>query len=106
MIPSIRQQYNQAFTEDKYKNYIQDLENVYPGQLDFRVAETPLFIPRDFTKKILDACEAILDRINTDEYRQQSDKAIPPQFTVPGQNDFPHCIAFDFGICENKQGEL
>jgi hypothetical protein len=106
MIPSIRKQYNEAFTQDNYKSYIQDLENVYPGQLDFRVAETPIFIPKDFKKKILDACEAILDSINTDEYRQQSNKAIPPQLNVPGQNDFPHCIAFDFGICQNVKGDL
>jgi hypothetical protein len=106
MIPSIRQQYNQAFTEEAYQQYIRDLENVYPGQLDFRVAETPLFIPKDFTQKMLDACDAILDQVTTEEYRQQSNKAIPPQLKVPGQNDYPHCIAFDFGICTNEQGEL
>jgi hypothetical protein len=106
MIPSIRQQYNQAFTEEAYRNYIRDLENVYPGQLDFRVAETPIFIPKVFTQKMLDACEAILEQVTTEEYKKQSDKAIPPQLNVPGQNDYPHCIAFDFGICLNEQGEL
>ncbi|HUC80590.1 MAG TPA: hypothetical protein VMR70_06715 [Flavisolibacter sp.] len=106
MIPSIRQQYNQAFTEEAYRNYIHDLENVYPGQLDFRVAETPIFIPADFKQKMLDACEAILDQTTTEEYKKQSEKAIPPQLNVPGQNDYPHCIAFDFGICLNDNGEL
>ena len=106
MIPSIRQQYNQSFTEEKYNSYIRDLENVYPGQLDFRVAETPIFIPKDFKNKILETCEAILDRVNTDEYRLQSDKAIPPHLNVPGQDAYPHCIAFDFGICQNDKGEL
>jgi hypothetical protein len=106
MIPSIRQKYNQEFTEEAYQNYIRDLENVYPGQLDFRVAETPIFIPKEFTQQMMDACEAILDQVTTDEYKKQSDKAIPPQLNVPGQNDYPHCIAFDFGICLNEQGEL
>ena len=106
MIPSIRQQYNEQFTEQKYKAYLDDLHNVFPGQLDFRVAETPLFIPKDFTQKMLDTCDAILDTVTTDEYKKQSDKAIPAHLNVPNQNDFPHCIAFDFGICENEKGEL
>ena len=106
MIPSIRQLYNQAFTEEAYQQYISDLENVYPGQLDFRVAETPIFIPKDFTQKMLDACDAILDQVTTDEYREQSKKAIPAELNVPGENEYPHCIAFDFGICLGKNGEL
>ncbi|RYF86094.1 MAG: hypothetical protein EON98_04675, partial [Chitinophagaceae bacterium] len=106
MIPSIRQQYNREFSEEAYEQYIKDLENVYPGQLDFRVAETPIFVPKEFTQKMLDACEAILDQTMTEEYRQQSERAIPSQLNVPGQNDYPHCIAFDFGICLNEQGGL
>lgn len=106
MIPSIRQQFNQAFTEEAYRNYIKDLENVYPGQLEFRVAETPIFIPKEFTQKMLDACVAILDQVSTEEYRRLSDKAIPPQLNVPGQDEYPHCIAFDFGICLNNNGDL
>lgn len=106
MIPVIRQQFNEKFTEAAYKKYLEDLANIYPGQLDFRVAETPIFIPKEFTQKIIDACEAILDQVTTEEYKKQSDKAIPAHLNVPGQNDYPHCIAFDFGICENDKGEL
>jgi hypothetical protein len=51
MISSIREQYNKDFTEETYKAYLHDLENVYPGQLDFRVAETPLFISKNLRKK-------------------------------------------------------
>ncbi|RYZ29685.1 MAG: hypothetical protein EOO10_05485 [Chitinophagaceae bacterium] len=106
MIPSIRQKYNQEFTEETYRLFIHELENVYPGQLDFRVAETPIFIPKSFTQKMLDACNAILDQVTTDEYKKQSDKAIPAALNVPAQNEYPHCIAFDFGICLNEKGEL
>ncbi len=106
MIPAIRQQFNEKFTEEAYRNYLNDLANIYPGQLDFRIAETPIFIPKDFTQKMMDACDAILEQVNTDEYRRQSDKAIPANLNVPGQDAYPHCIAFDFGICENESGEL
>ena len=106
MIPAIRKQYNSQFTEEKYEVYINDLNNVYPGQLDFRVAETPVFISKDFIQKALSACDHIVDITSTPQYQQQSEKAIPPQLRVPGQDVHPHCIAFDFGICQNEKGEL
>jgi hypothetical protein len=106
MIPAIRQRFNQEFTQEKYTAYLEDLHNTYPGQLEFRVAETPLFIPKDFTQKMLDACDEILKQVSTDEYRRQSDRAIPENLNVPGEDQHPHCIAFDFGICESASGEL
>ena len=45
MIPSIRQKYNQEFTEAKYNNYLAALENNYSGCIEFRIAETPLLFP-------------------------------------------------------------
>jgi hypothetical protein len=35
-----------------------------------------------------------------------TDRGIPENIKVPGQNDHSHFIAFDFGICENAAGEL
>jgi uncharacterized protein (UPF0248 family) len=106
MVPALREQFNHDFTEEKYQEYIHDLSQLYPGHLDFRVAETPVFIPKWFTKKMLDACETIVDVIKDQKYLQQSEKAIPSQLKVPGENSFPEFICFDFGICENENGEL
>lgn len=77
MVPELRQQFNQSFTEEKYQAYLKDLDNIYPGHIDFRIAETPVFIPQWFTKKMLDACEAIVDVIKNPKYLEQSEKAIP-----------------------------
>jgi hypothetical protein len=106
MIPSIRQQYNRQFTEEKYKAYLQSLDELYPGHLQFRIAETPVFVPKAFSEKILSACESIIHKVNTPEYRQHSEKAIPPHLRVPNEDEQPHFIAFDFGVCLNAQGEL
>jgi hypothetical protein len=106
MIVSQRKKYNNAFTKEKYAHYMSDLQHIFPGQLDFRVAETPLFISKDFEKKMLDACESIIDVIKTPQYKKDADAAIPPGLNVPGENEFPHCIAFDFGICSNEKNEL
>ncbi len=106
MIPSVRQQYNQEFTAEKYDAYVADLQAVFPGQLDFRIAETPVFIPQNFWQKVHAACESIVDITLTENYRRESEKAIPPQLRVPNENRHPHFIAFDFGICQGEDGEL
>jgi hypothetical protein len=106
MVPSLRKKYNAEFTEAKYESFVKDLSNVFTGQLDFRVAETPVFVPEEFTQKVLDACESIVDIITRQEYKQQSANAIPADLAVPGEDDHPHFIAFDFGICVNEKNEL
>src|SRR3954463_8357151 len=105
MIPEIRNRYNKLFTEEKYNVFINDLESVYPGHLEFRVAETPIFVPEEFTNKMVDACEAIIEVISTNEYSTKSEKAIPSHLKVPGEDKHPQCIAFDFGVCVNEKGE-
>jgi hypothetical protein len=106
MVPAIRKQYNQQFTAETYEAFLKEMNAVYPDQLDFRIAETPLFIPKPFTRQMLDACEHIIDVITSPEYKQQSSRAIPPHLRVPNEDDHPHFIAFDFGICEGENGEL
>ena len=106
MIPQIRQQHNREFTEKKYQDFLNELNQVHPGAIEFRVAETAIFIPRDFTDKLLDACEHIVDQVLSPGFLEKTDRAIPAHLQVPGQIGRPQCIAFDFGICRNDAGEL
>ena len=106
MIPQIRDQFNSDFSEKKYQDFLADLNSKHPGQIDFRVAETPVFIPKKFTKKIIEACEAIVDIITAPDFKKITQRAIPKGENVPNENEHTDFIAFDFGICENEDGEL
>lgn len=106
MVPSIRQQYNNAFTEAKYNAFLQDLNSQFKDAIEFRVAETPIFIDRAFKDKILSACESIVDVIVQPNFIELTNHAIPLNVQVPNENQHTHFIAFDFGICENENGEL
>jgi len=105
MIKEIRKEFNQNFTKEKYEAFLHELNNVHPGAIEFRVAETPVFVPKDFTKKMIDACESIVDIIVDPKFKELTKNAIPKQLQVPGENDHSHFIAFDFGICINEAGE-
>lgn len=106
MIPGLRKEYNERFTREKYEAFIAALSGIYPDHLEFRIAETPVFIPKEFTQKMLSACESIIDIITKPDYLHQSEKAIPSGVYVPNEDTYPQFIAFDFGICYNDKGEL
>lgn len=106
MVPEPRRQFNENFTEEKYIQYLQELSSIEPGSIEFRVAETPVFCDKAFTEKMLSACESIVDVIVSDDFRQQSEAAIPAEVRVPNENNYTQFIAFDFGICENDAGQL
>jgi len=105
MIPALRNAFNAHFTKEKYEAFLHELHNVHIGQIDFRVAETPVFIPKDFKEKMLSACESIVDIIADPDFKKLTKNAIPENVKVPNENSHSHFIAFDFGICVNEDGE-
>ena len=106
MIQEIRKKFNAAFTKEKYDAYMAKVEALHPGSLDFRNAETPVFIPLDFTEKMLGACEDIIDVIVDPKFLKLTERGIPGNVKVPGENSHSEFIVFDFGICENTKGEM
>jgi hypothetical protein len=106
MISKLREQFNENFTQKKYEEFLTDLDTKHPGDIMFRVAETPIFVPKKFTEKMLKACESIVDFITDPGFKKLTSRAIPEGENVPGENDHTHFIAFDFGICENANGEM
>ena len=98
MIPAIRKAYNESFSNETYATFLKELNSVHPGALEFRVAETPVFVPGDFKNKILEACESIIDIIADPGFKELTKNAIPKGLRVPGENDHSHFIAFDFNV--------
>ncbi len=106
MQKDLRKQFNEQFSEEKYQQYMKEIDTLAPGTLDFRNAETPIFIPKEFTKKMLDACEDILDVVTAKNFKELTQRSIPADLNVPGEDDHPQCLVFDFGICQNNKGEM
>ncbi len=102
----LREEFNKNFTEEKYQAYMLEVEGLHPGSLDFRNAETPIFVNKDFKNKMLGACEKIIDVITDPNFIQLTDRSIPNALNVPGEDSHPQFIVFDFGICKNEMGQL
>ena len=106
MIADLRAKFNESFTEEIYASFLRDLHSKHPGSIEFRVAETPVFIPPEFRDQMLSACESIVDIIKAPGFKAATDAAIPATDFVPGKENPPQCIAFDFGVCMNDQGKI
>jgi len=104
MVPLIRKKFNAAFTQEVYTQFLEDLNSKHPGAIEFRIAETPVFIPKDFGQKVFDTCEHIIDMILEPGFKELTNRAIPPGEHVSNENNHSHFLAFDFGICENSDG--
>jgi hypothetical protein len=106
MVPALRKKFNAEFTTEKYDAFLEEMYALHPGGIEFRVAETPIFVDRNFKEKLLSACESIVDLIVQPDFKKLTANAVPRNLQVPNENDHSHFIAFDFGICENANGEL
>jgi hypothetical protein len=79
----------------------------FPGQLDFRVAETPCFCAKkNFTKKKSQASEEIINTLLSPDFKEKTDRAVPEDQNVPGENAHTSFLAIDYAICKNESGEL
>ncbi|MGZ3777386.1 MAG: hypothetical protein ACXVI9_07310, partial [Mucilaginibacter sp.] len=74
--------------------------------IEFRVAETPVFLTDDFRDKLLAAGDDIVNVILQPNFKEFTERAIPEKWYVANENDHPHFIALDFGVCKDDQGNI
>ncbi|WP_330746587.1 hypothetical protein [Chryseobacterium sp. CP-77] len=105
MIPEYRKQFNQEFSYEKYhqlKNILTEKAGTAPG---FRVSESPIFLTKEFEKKLIDASESIISQIKAIP-AELLQKAIPENCRVPNDTHQPHFFTIDFGVCKSEDGAI
>lgn len=105
MITQLREQFNQEFSQEKYRKVLQDLQEKSGSEILFRVSESPIFLNEDFRQKLHDACENIISQV-IEMPESELIKAIPEEYKVPDDTSKPHFFTIDFGICQNENNEI
>ena len=105
MISEYRRSFNENFSEGKYQEFQNELIAGY-AKIPFRVAETPVFIPKELSAQLIAAGEEIIELIRQSDFKDLTAGAIPEHWRVPSENDHPHFLTFDFGITKDQNGEL
>jgi len=106
MNPSARKAYNANFSDEKYQQFMQKLNGASSANVEFRVAETPVFLTDDFRDKLIAAGNNIIQTILQPGFKQLTERAIPKKWLVANENDHPHFIALDFGVCKDAKGDI
>ncbi|MEJ7556776.1 MAG: hypothetical protein WKF66_00610 [Pedobacter sp.] len=105
MIDEYRKSFNENFSNEKYQAFLAALQESFLT-IPFRVAETPVFIPKDLAEKLIAAGDEIVKLIQKEDFKRLTDAAIPDLWRVPSENIHPHFLTFDFGICKDQDGQL
>lgn len=106
MISAPRQLFNSAFTPARYQEMLADISRQLPDQLDFRVAETPVFVPAGLRDKLIKAGQDIINVLQKTDFKELTDGAIPSGQRVPNEDAHAEFLTFDFAICRDEAGEL
>ena len=106
MEPELRRLYNASYTDDAYRRYVARLEEWLAVKIPFRIAETPLFLPRGLRTRLAKAAREIVDEISRPDLIAQMKKAIPPDLDVPRTDALANCLQVDFAITRDENGEL
>ncbi len=103
MIAEVRSAYNKMFSESKYKSFLDDLDGLYHHPITFRVAETPVFVGRDFKNKLIKASDEIIDFLIRDDVKRLTEAAIPPALNVPNETKHTLFLALDFAVVSDAE---
>jgi len=106
MVPEIRQAFNEQFTDVAYKNVLDSIDAQYPGDLVFKVAETPVFISEKLVAQLEEAASEIAEQLENTALLDKMNAAIPKEYFVPGDEGKCEMFSLDFGVCKGENGEI
>src|SRR5215469_15047238 len=107
MIPSLRRAFNSNYKAEKYPALLRRLEEQCEGPVEFRVSETPVFLPARLLEGMAESGkELIRQLVESAEYRKRSEASIPPEFRVAQESAHPMFVQVDFGLVRDARGDL
>jgi len=103
MIPELRKEFNSRFSWDLYAKQIAELEHRSGCKIEFRIAETPLFLTREMAGRAGKLAEEILIKAVTPQLQQVGKTAIPGSYNVADETPRPLFAAIDFAITGSRE---
>jgi hypothetical protein len=98
MIPALREEFNRKFSQEKYQEVRERLEAACDRPIDFRLAESPIFLPEAFAARAGKLAEELLLAAASPELQRNAARAIPHEFNVANGTPHPNLAAVDFAI--------
>ncbi len=106
MLPNLRDDFNRRFTAARYQGFLKMLEEAAGAKVEFRVCETPVFMPEAVRLRFEQTARELVDQLRRPAYLNESLAAVPAAFRVPHDDAHPLFLAIDFAVTRENNGEL
>ena len=115
MIPSLREPFNQSWSEARYRDLIARLEARTGATLGFSISETPCFFPRSLMDELsATGLELVEQILGSPEARAAALAAVPARFQPstslgsggPESEPLPTFLQVDFGLVRGASGAI
>ncbi len=107
MIPQLRAGFNPGVTPERYARLLELLEERCGTKVEYRIAETPVFLPLESLEEMAAAgSELTRSLLDNPVYLDAARQAIPQGYRVAGETAHPNFLTADFALVLNPAGEL
>ncbi|MCE2504657.1 MAG: hypothetical protein J4G05_11475 [Chlorobi bacterium] len=106
MIKELREQFNRDFNDEIFSSFLRRLDDRVRLKIQFRVCETPLFVPKHVQQTCEETAVELALRLHEPEYLALSDRTLHPKIEVAGQPDHASFIAVDFAMTYDTENRI
>lgn len=107
VIPHLRKRFNQSYSPDQYANLLTRVEERCGAKVEFRLAETPVFLDRRNVEEMAALGAELASRLIGDPvYMQAAQRALPRPLCMPREMRRPHFLTAVFALARTATGEL
>ena len=107
MIPELRKRFNRGFRPEQYVSLLDSMEQRCGTGVEFRIAETPIFVPLTLLEAMAAAGADLAHLlIGNPAYLAAARQAIPAEYRVAGETAHPNFLTADFGLVRTAAGDL
>jgi len=107
LIGDLRLIFNAGFQAKNYQKLLLDLDRSAGATVEFRVAETPVFLHREMLDEMAEAGARLTRRLLAwPEYLAEARKSIPAAYLIAAESEHPNFLTADFALVKNTDGAL
>jgi len=107
MIPALRARFNEQFSEEGYRTFVERMTRRVGCPIEFRLSETPCFFPQALLDSLVDASQTMVSQLlENGAYRAAADAMVPDRFRLARGEEFPTCVQVDFGLVQQPDGRV
>jgi hypothetical protein len=101
-----RRLFNAQLTPALYDWYRNELSRRLGCRFEFRLAESPVFLPDDFKRRAVESATAIVEQLSDPTLIERMKAAIPERWNTPGMDRLPNLAQVDFAVVRAADGTL